>query len=333
VPELTAETIVTAVKESDAEESAGVVDPTPDEGKPEEHEEDVTPEPEPAPGEETQGAAEEPSGGAEESAGDGEGDEIPPELLAMAEAVGFSQEDVEAFGSIEAANKAVALMASKVADLGLAPSEKPAEPAPPPAAPKTEAPKGDPLSQLDAAMSELDALKIDDEIDPSIKDSVERVSRAARAAIDAVKVVAGQVNASAVSAEDAQHRQAVAWFETKLAGKGKEWEAVFGAGGNRDLKPDSAEIKARSELWNTMFAMARGFASLGKEVSEDQLFDMALSAKFGAKAQEMNNRKLAEQVNRNAKRVIRRPSARNTVHNDPESAAVEAVDRLLKGSG
>lgn len=218
------------------------------------------------------------SGDKDEADADDSSPDLDPDLVARAQALGFSEEDVKAFGQDGQLERVVGLVESRT----VKPDEKPAE-------------------------EEKEPFKLDldpELVAPEIVDQFEKMKSHFESEIAAL-----QKGSQATQAQLAEQRldDQINWFDDKIAALGPEWEATFGKGREADLDPKSEVYKNRS-------ALAKRLGSIGSEEgqsgSADDLFQEALNSKFGNQQDRQARKKISDQLSKRKRQHIRRPTQR-----------------------
>ena len=223
-------------------------------------------------------------------------DEEVEALLSRAEKVGLTREQATNFSNAEDLETTLKVLEARpLAQPVVKPAEKPAE--------KVE------VKPYDSGLNL-------DEYDDKLVAAINKIGTDFQTRI--AKLEADNQNLIAVNTEIVQRnqreitREHTDWFDKQLSGLGEDYEDVFGKGTIRDIQPASAEFNARKELDKEIFTIAKGYEAVGRKVpSRDELFKMALNARFNEKVKTTVTSATVAKIGQRAKqaigRVVQRP--------------------------
>ncbi len=120
--------------------------------------------------------------------------------------------------------------------------------------------------------------------------------------------------------------------EDKDKALGDGWKKLFGQGGIRGLRKNSAEARMRIGVVAEMEAMAAGYQSLGMDVpSRAELFNRALRVLHSDVFAQQTRKQISSTLTKRSGQVIGRPAARKSEDiQSPEQKAVATVTEKLK---
>ena len=127
-----------------------------------------------------------------------------------------------------------------------------------------------------AAIPELDP----EEYDPKIIEAVDGLKAAVKTLTESnkeLKAKRNDVDTTAAVEEGAK------WFDSSIKELGKDFSDKLGAGATSQMENGGDAYKARVELSDKVYVLARGYEGAGKEVSRDQLFKEAVALVFPGK--------------------------------------------------
>jgi hypothetical protein len=234
------------------------------------------------------------------------------ELLARAEKLGLSKEEVADFGTEEAANKALTLFEKKSTATGTQTEQKP----------DSDANK----NAATAAFKKYE-VKLDPNVfDPEIIETVNGINEHYSKQFEAME---GQLN----EARQSLNRQQALQFEQQFDGWIKElgdgYKDVLGDGRGAEMDKKSEQFGNRVKVLDEMETIAAGFVKTGKQVPPyGELFEKALASVFKDKQKEIARKEISGKLGK--RQIIARPSQRRGGNVDPEAAARSYVKSFLE---
>ncbi|OHB56128.1 MAG: hypothetical protein A2Y07_01255 [Planctomycetes bacterium GWF2_50_10] len=236
--------------------------------------------------------------------------EFTDELFSRGEKAGLTRDELQEFGSPQAAEKALTLLEKRGA--------------PAPAAGKTQQADGG-----DATKPAFEKFKIT--LDPEVFDPeiLETVNGMNEHYAKQFELVMGQLTDARQSLSKQQALQFEAQFDSWIGQLGDGYKDVLGEGNGADMDKAGDQFKNRVKVLDEMEAIAAGYSRLGKEVpAYNELFNKALGAVFKDKQKEIVRKELSSKLGK--RQIIARPSQRRGGNVDPEAAARSYVKQFLE---
>jgi len=257
------------------------------------------------------GGADDAGGSSSRNADDGgSGEQIPADLLAQAQAAGFSRDEAASFRSAAQLQKTLSLIGSK--------------PSKPDASMADDAAKA---KDDEFALPEFDPELYDEKIVGTIKgmhEFYQKRNAALQARLDRLE--------GSVSEVDAERAEAVKEdFESVLESLGPEFEPAVGKGSRTDLDPKSEQMKTRVEIWDKAKEIAAGKAAVGKPIpSRRKLFRMAADEVLADFKNGLKEKGLVAKVESRNRQSVARPSSRQDKKQTGEEKAIARVTQFYK---
>lgn len=103
-------------------------------------------------------------------------------------------------------------------------------------------------------------------------------------------------------------------FDGFIGSLGDEWKDLFGSGPTDSLDPSSKELQARVRLFQAGEDLARGRQMANQRIADQERWKRGLGVEFGDQAAKRAaasaTKKVAEQIGKQGKRVLSRPTGR-----------------------
>lgn len=132
-----------------------------------------------------------------------------------------------------------------------------------------------------------------------------------------------------------QGKQEDSRFDGLISKLGAEYEQFLGKGSVEELKTDSKEFKTRTEVWQAMDSLRKGYANLGRQMPSDKaLFERAVQSVLGQNMAEIERKKIGSTLKKRSGQFIGRATHREGVDSrTPDDRARAAVRAKLRDMG
>jgi hypothetical protein len=119
-----------------------------------------------------------------------------------------------------------------------------------------------------------------------------------------------------------------------VEGLGKDYEDLLGKGPRDALKQTSQTYKARMKILGRMDTLAEEYRKAGERVTEETLFEEAVSSLFGDAQKRLARKQVASKVEAHGRSAIGRPSHTGTAPAPTAyQSAVKAVQEKMREQG
>ena len=230
-----------------------------------------------------------------------------PDVLNRAREMGLSDGEARQFGTEQALERAMALSDRRIATAYRKPpgdKEKAAE---------TETKPEDEIPDLNPDSYDPELVEAWDKMKGQLKDLTEQNAQLV------------QVNGRR------QFDEFLGWFDQRIGQLGESYEDVFGKGASGGLATDSQEYKSRDRLIEVMEGLSPVYGDKGRE----ELFQRALKAEHGDRADENARKKIAGKLGKRQTQLTNRARnrARATRTEKPKDAAVSFAAKFMAEKG
>ena len=260
-------------------------------------------------------AEDEPAAEAEDSAEEEpvvppKGEEFPPELLEIASQMGFTYQDVKSLGTAQALETAIRREQARWNYQG-----KPPEP--------------DAEPETPAYLAEIDAL-VADGFDPEYAERLKgmlaplsETNTKLTKQIEEMRGLQGQQQEALQRQQfAAEAKQLLGSVDGMLAALPKNYQKVLGTGPTIELKRTDPAFGKREQVINSYLEMRKGWQWHGATGPDDpKLFRAALTAALGDHSAQEAREEVKQQMRKNGKQVIARPTNAGPEGIDPREKA------------
>jgi len=247
-----------------------------------------------------------------EDTSSGQVEEISDACLTRAVQAGLSLEEARSFPSSAVLDRAVDSMRAAVE------AQRPPE--------EQEAPKEkvDPF----AGVKKLDPEKYEPEV-IELYDSLLDVAKKQHDELEELKSsIAEQSQYSERASHEAVVSEMTNWFDGKVAGLGKDFETVLGAGKMNSLDRYGAQFATREAIANKVAVFLSGYNAAGMQAPDrDEMFDDAARLVLKDTYQQNREKKLSDDLAKRGSQHIQRANSRKTRgHQSPLEEAAEMLN-------
>lgn len=278
--------------------------------------------------------ADEPEGAAAESDGAVEEPVVfSSSLLVRAQALGLTQDDLEAFGGVESAERALGVIERKeLARRMTSDSVQDQQ--------QDAAQEAIPEMSAEDIFEEVFPDVDEDMIEPSLLSGLKALTGVFSSRINSLQAELTASREQSKSVSDLLNKQHVEAFnqrfDASIEGLGDEFVPLLGSGKGFEMDHSSDQFKNRVKVIDAMSLLHGGYKARGEKIPEESaIFNSAVQMVLGDQIKASVQEKLKEKLRGRSKQFIARPSSRKASEEplSNEAIAVRNANEKLRKMG